>query len=143
MLLKHASQVRLPSIGLIKDEATKKVFDQFMILIRDSLNNIYDDLLIQSNNIRHTISAEAITLSDGGVYVFTGSGAKAWTLPDLVRETEISYFIKNRGSATVTLTRAGTDEIWDTAAANTLAIAAGQSYLVTSDGTYWCVFDLN
>ena len=143
MKLKHSSEIRLPDVRLITDLNTKKVVDQLLRIVHDSFKNIYDDLFKLSGTMRHTISDDTLTLTDGGVYVFTGSGVKTWTLPELSREGEIAYFIKNRGSATVTLTRASTDEIWDTSAVNTLAIAAGASYLVTNDGTYWIVFDLN
>jgi len=143
MKLNRATKMRLPEVRLIKDPDTKRVMDQLVRVVHDSFSKLYDDLFQLSEKMRHTVSDAAITLTEGGVYVFTGSAAKAWTLPDLTRETEITYFIKNRGSDTVTLTRAGTDEIWDTAAVTTLAIAAGTSYLVTSDGTYWIVFDFN
>jgi hypothetical protein len=143
MKINRATKMRLPELRLIRDPNTKKVLDQLTRVVHDSFSKLYDDLFQLSEKMRHTVSDAAITLTEGGVYVFTGSSAKAWTLPDLVRETEKAYFIKNRGSDTVTLTRAGTDEIWDTSAVTTLAIAAGTSYLVTSDGTYWIVFDLN
>lgn len=144
MSLKHSSEIRLPNLRVLKDSDTRKVLDQLVRLVRDSLVNIYDDLFMLTQRYRHTVSsATTLTLKEGGVYVYTGATTTTWTLPELSREGEISYFIKNRGSDTITLNRAGSDEIWDTSAVNSLSIVAGASYLLTNDGTYWIVFDLN
>lgn len=144
MKINHSSSIRLPNLREITDIFTKKVMDQFVRVVHDALKKIYDDIVQLSEKKRHTISsASSLTLGIGGVYVYSGAVPTTWTLPELSREFEKCYFIKNRGSDTITLTRAGTDEIWDTSAVNTLAIVAGASYMITNDGTYWIVFDLN
>lgn len=85
-------------------------------------------------------STTAKTLDrSGSVFVFTGSSAPTWTLPALLDTTGLTYKIKNRGSATITLQRAGSDQLYDTAAVTSITIAAGAKAEIINDGTYWLV----
>jgi hypothetical protein len=70
-------------------------------------------------------------------WIFTGSVGTVWTLPAVAGNTGNFFFIKNRGSAAITLTAAGSDNIYSTSAAATLTISAGQAYYIFNDGTYW------
>lgn len=82
-------------------------------------------------------SAATLTLArDASVYVNTGAAA-TWTLPALANNTGLTYRIKNRGSGAITLQRAGTDQLYDTAAQSSITIAAGASATIINDGTYW------
>lgn len=86
-----------------------------------------------------TSSAGTLTLGTGIVYVFTNTTA-TWTLPAVSGTTGRVYFLKNRGSGNVTLgTNAAANELYDTAATNTLTILPGQSIMLISDGTYFLV----
>jgi hypothetical protein len=140
MDLKHSSNVRVPDTRGIQDEATRKAVDSLVQLVHDSFKNIFDDLSSLTEHLRHTVdSATTLTLTRGGVYVFTGGVATTWTLPDADAEEGMFFYIKNRGSATITLQRAGTDELYTTTNVTSISITAGQKALITSDGTYWLV----
>lgn len=85
-------------------------------------------------------SRTSMKADSDGIYVFTGSGACAMTMT-LGSAPQISgldsagvRIIKNRGSATITVTAT----IFDTAIAASLAITAGQGVIFVWDGTYWC-----
>jgi len=84
-------------------------------------------------------SATSLTLADSGGYIFTGGSATTWTLPALASTNNRMYFIKNRGSANITLQRAGSDQLYTTSAVNSITIAAGESYIIYNDATYWNV----
>lgn len=141
--LKHTSAPKVPDVKSVRDPKIQDIMLELIRFVNDGFSRIYDDLELLSGYMPHTVFSDDLTFTKGGVYIFAGSGAKDATLPDLAKGKHRKFFIKNRGSATLTLNRAGTDQIWDTAAVNTLSITAGQSYLITSDGTYWIVFDLN
>jgi hypothetical protein len=82
-------------------------------------------------------SAATLTLArDASVYVNTGA-ATTWTLPALANNTGLTYRIKNRGTGAITLQRAGTDQLYDTAAVTSITIAAGASVTIINDGSYW------
>jgi hypothetical protein len=86
-----------------------------------------------------TSSAGSLTLDRTGIiWVFTGT-TTTWTLPAVSGNTDITYFIKNRGSGNLTLQRAGSDNIYDTATQTSILIAPGQAYMINNDGTYWIV----
>lgn len=90
--------------------------------------------LTQSVNVS---GASTLTLArDASVYVFTGT-TTTWTLPALANNTGLTYRIKNRGSGAITLQRAGSDQLYDTAAQTSITIAAGASATIINDGTYW------
>jgi len=87
-----------------------------------------------------TSSATTLTLdATATAWIFTGSTATTWTLPALSGNTDRIYRIKNRGSATITLTRAGSDNLYTTASVTTLTINPGEAYEVVNDGSFWCI----
>jgi hypothetical protein len=86
-----------------------------------------------------TSSATSLTLSTTETYVFTGSSATTWTLPAISGDTGRRYFIKNRGTANITLQRAGSDQLYNTSAVNSITILPGGSFIVQNDGTVWIV----
>ena len=140
MNLNHSPTIQVPSLIEIRDPAVRNALDATLRLMQNTFRNIFDDLVLLTEDKRHTVeSGTTLTLTDGGVYVFTGSSGTTWTLPELSRENDIAYFIKNRGSATITLQRAGSDELYNTAAVTSISITAGQAALITNDGTYWIV----
>lgn len=84
-------------------------------------------------------STDPLTLANTvGAYVFSGTTA-TWTLPAVSGNTGVAYWIKNRGSGTLTLSRAGADNLYDTTTRTTISIAAGASARILNDGTYWLV----
>lgn len=85
-----------------------------------------------------TISGTSTTLDRTKiVWVFTGSSNSTWTLPDLAANNQLTYFIKNRGTANIILQRAGSDNLFDTSAVTSITILPGSAVIVHNDGTYW------
>lgn len=90
----------------------------------------------------NTVSGTTSTLTVNSKYVqvFTGSSGTTWTLP-AIGNTGLTYIIKNRGSASITLnSNAGGNDIYTTSAVSSLTINAGESYTVTDDGTYFITY---
>ncbi len=85
-----------------------------------------------------TSSAASLTMSAAyNVYSFTGTTA-TWTLP-AVGNTGMVVWIKNRGSGTLTVQRASSENIYTTSSVTSFTVAAGASATLFSDGTYWNV----
>jgi len=94
--------------------------------------------IYQGGFVVGTVSATTQTLDrTQTVWVFTGSSGSTWTLPALSGNTNLIYFIKNRGTANITLQRAGADNIFDTAVVTSVTILPGSAVIVSNDGTYW------
>lgn len=82
-------------------------------------------------------SASTLTLANARYYVFTGT-TTTWTLPDLLTNVGLEYTIKNAGSGNITLQRAGAiDQIYNTAATNSITVAPGASVNVVAGNSYW------
>lgn len=84
-----------------------------------------------------SVTSDTVLALTGAVYVYTGTGAAAWTLP-AASGMGTQIHVLNRGTATVTVTRTGTDQI--RSKAETLlskAVPAGSSAEFVADGTYW------
>lgn len=87
-------------------------------------------------------STAALTLDKtASLYVFTGSAATTWTLPGsgTAKYPGLTYTLKNRGSADITLVRSGTDTLYTTAQVNSITITAGSTARVCWDGFDWLV----
>lgn len=91
-----------------------------------------NDSISSSTTITITISR--------AVWTFTGGSTATWTLPSLSGNTDVTFFIKNKGSADIVLT-AGTNEIYSSSATTTFNITAGQGYMVRNDGTHWTILN--
>jgi hypothetical protein len=88
-----------------------------------------------------TSSAGSLTIGNAETYIFNGT-TTTWTLPAVSGTTGYKYHIKNIGSGTITLNaNAGGNEIYSTTAVSTLAILAGASVTLISNGTYFTVID--
>lgn len=74
-----------------------------------------------------------------GVYTFTGSSPATWTLPAVSQNQDRQIIIKNRGSATITVQRAGSDNLYTTTTATSTTVTAGDWIKLINDGTYWVV----
>lgn len=87
-----------------------------------------------------TDTGTTMTMSrDQGLQVFAGTAAATWTLPSAATSEGVEFFIKNRGSATVTIARAGSDTIYNTADVTTIDVTAGSALRLICDGTRWLV----
>lgn len=81
-------------------------------------------------------SAASLTLdSTATVWVFTGSSGTNWTMTNSANRT---HFIKNAGSASITLT-ASSGNLYTTSSVASLTINAGESYIAAYDltNTIW------
>lgn len=91
-------------------------------------------------------SAGTLTVAYGNDYTFTGT-TSTWTLPAIAAGTtgrQNAIFIKNAGSGTITLnTNASANVLYYTSLTNTLSVLAGESYIITPDGTQLNVYKCN
>ena len=85
-----------------------------------------------------TSSAASLTLTAPGFHVFTGTTA-TWTLPSLAGSPGWTIRVKNRGSGDLTIERAGSDQLYTSAAVDSLTLPAGASTWLTADGSFWDV----
>lgn len=88
-----------------------------------------------------TSSATSLTLSTANqAYAYTGSSTATWTLPAVSGNTGVYFQLYNRGTATVTVQRAGSDNLYSLGASTTsIALVPGGSVELFDDGTYWLV----
>lgn len=85
-------------------------------------------------------STTTLTLnSTVGVYTFTGSSPATWTLPTVSGNKDRQIIIKNRGSATITVQRAGSDQLYTTSAVTSTTVTAGSWAKLVNDSVYWNV----
>jgi len=78
----------------------------------------------------------SITLATATDYVFNGSTA-TYTLPSLNANQGRKYFIKNAGSGNLTISRSGSDNIYDTSSVTSLTVAAGSSVIIVAGPSFW------
>lgn len=93
-----------------------------------------------STGLKVTTSSTTLTLNASSTnYVFTGTTA-TWTLPTVASSINRVYFIKNRGSGTLTInSNAGGNDIYTSSATNTTTVTAGQAIMLVNDGAFWLV----
>lgn len=93
----------------------------------------------QANNTTRS-SAGTLTLDlTGTFWHFTGT-TTTWTLPPISGYTGVTYYLKNMGSGNITLnSNAGSNDIYDVIAVNTLTIAPGVARIIINDGSVWAV----
>jgi hypothetical protein len=84
-------------------------------------------------------SAGALTLTTSGDYTFNGT-TTIWTLPAISGNTNVTYFIKNRGSGAITLnSNAGGNDLYTTTSVSTLTIQPGNGFRIHNDSGKWDV----
>lgn len=76
-----------------------------------------------------------ITGTSSVQYTFTGSSPATLTLPDRGFYTNRFVFIKNIGSADLTVAAAGTDDIYTTTAVTSITVSPGESVLINAGAT--------
>lgn len=70
-------------------------------------------------------------------YFFTGSGAATWTLPAVAGNTQLIIKIKNKTAHTITVQRAGTDNIFTFTTTTSISVGQGECVVLENDGTNW------
>lgn len=72
-------------------------------------------------------------------YSFTGT-TSTWTLPTVAAGTNITYFVKNSGTGTLTInSNAGGTDIYYTSPLATISISTGNAIILHNDGVAWQV----
>jgi hypothetical protein len=86
-----------------------------------------------------TSSATSHTLANSyGLFDFTGASPAVWTLPPIAANNGLMIFLYNRGSATVTVTCAGADYIYQASGITTsVSLPSNGSLTLVNDGVYW------
>lgn len=86
-------------------------------------------------------SASTYSMTDGGIYRFTGS-ASTFTLPPVAGNEGKFLFIANRGSGTITLnTNTGANELYNAGTlSNTASILSGATSKIINDGVNWSFY---
>jgi hypothetical protein len=87
-------------------------------------------------NLSAAASSGSVSLGSKSFYVNTG-GNVIWTLPLIASSLGATYFIKNRGTGTITLNASGSDNLFFTSVTPSVAISPGEAYIVSCDGSYW------
>jgi hypothetical protein len=128
--------VTTPESGLIETDANNNLFQTNSNAVRGKV-----DVVIPLISAAGTLAMSYTST----LFVFTGT-TTTWTLPAITPGSNIIAIgaiirIKNRGSGNIILnTNAGATDIYDTAAVNTLTLAAGDSLMLINDGTYFLKF---
>ncbi len=84
-----------------------------------------------------TREATAQVLTPNSANFFTGGSAATWTLPPVVGNSAAIIWVKNQGTANLTLSCAGSDEIFDLSTVTSITIRPGEARAVVDDGSYW------
>jgi hypothetical protein len=87
-------------------------------------------------NLSPAASSGSVSLGSKSFYVNTG-GNVTWTLPSIASSLGATYFVKNRGTGTITLNASGSDNLFFTGVQTSVAISPGEAYIVACDGSYW------
>lgn len=82
-----------------------------------------------------------ITIGNSSHQIYTGAGGNTWTMPALSTHPGKVYFIKNIGGGNLTVQRAGSDQLYNTSAVNSITVAAGADVIIVGGSTYWVVED--
>jgi hypothetical protein len=85
-------------------------------------------------------STTPFTIGERKHYVWTGNTG-TWTLPDLGTYIGVTYKIKNAGTGTLTVQRAGADQLYEAAAGNSVTIAPGADKEFVAGISFWYVYD--
>lgn len=70
-------------------------------------------------------------------YLFNGSGDATWTLPTVSGNTQLIIRIKNKTAHTITVQRAGSDNIFTFTTTTSITVGQGESVTLVNDGTHW------
>jgi hypothetical protein len=74
-------------------------------------------------------------------WIYTDATPSVYTLPDAATNSNRSIFFKNRGSSTLTIQRAGTDNIYDNSLVTSIVLNPGESRLLMSAFNIWNVYE--
>lgn len=92
---------------------------------------------LHANTVSNVSGGGPFAMGTQSFQNFTGTTIATWTLPDRATNAARSIWVKNAGTATLTIQRAGTDQIWTNSAINSITLNPGESISFTSIGGYW------
>ncbi|MES2620170.1 MAG: hypothetical protein V4615_04890 [Bacteroidota bacterium] len=87
-----------------------------------------------------TSSTSATIVTTYTAWVFTGTTNGTFTLPQVSGNTAALFKVKNRGSASLTVQRSGSDQIFDGSPVASVILMPGDAMEFQNDGTYWITF---
>lgn len=86
------------------------------------------------------LPTKTLDIRQASRYFYTGSVNTVWTLPSIAGNTDVEFWIKNRGSGSINLVASGTNRLYDFKVTPSMSIYTGEAYVFYNDGTYWNVF---
>jgi len=126
------------SVGRVPTSVLANTIPDTLLLLGP--NGVITKAAYTRNDTLVKTSASIIGFDRGGRYVFTGTTTTATLKAGANTAVGTLYTCKNRGSGSVTVeTTAAANEIYDTAATNTMTILAGGTLTLYWDGTFFNV----
>lgn len=86
-------------------------------------------------------SGDATLGAASGVNIYTGAGGHTFTLPSLAVHPGKMLYVKNAGGGNLTVSRGGSDNIYDTSSVTSITVAAGASRIFLAGSSFWYVVD--
>lgn len=105
------------------------------------ITTLQNNLTTANNNIAAltrgvSVNSTALTMNKANrLYVHTGA-AVTLTLPAVATHSGTDFIVKNRGSATITVS-AESNKLWNTAIATSMTLGIGSYINLYCDGTFW------
>jgi len=87
-------------------------------------------------------SGNATIANASGVNIYTGTGGHTFTLPALSTHPGKFIFIKNAGSGNLSVSRAGSDNIYNTSSVTSITVAAGADVMLAAGSSFWYVIGM-
>lgn len=101
-------------------------------------NAVYD--IINYYSIRTLVDSSAsisLVFATANAYICNSSVNATWSLPSATASTNLYFYLKNRGSANVTLSAYATNEIYYGEQLDSFVLYPGESCTIICDGTVW------
>lgn len=95
------------------------------------------DMTVGNSTTVLSSAATSLTLSTYDYYTFSGSSTATWTLPAISGTSPKLIKIKNRGSAALTIQRAGTDQVYLSSAGTAVTLLPGDALDFVNDQNFW------
>ena len=98
------------------------------------INNYYT---ISGQTYSSILTNLNINLTGYTNYILTGDSSAVWTLPLISNNINANYFIKNRGTGTITLNTTASDMMYSSSPISSFIINSGEAYILSDDSVYW------
>ena len=103
--------------------------------------NVTNGLFVSGElNLAAIKNSGSFTIGSNPFYVYTGASAETGTMPPISSSIGRTYFLKNRGAGTFTISGSGSDKFYYTGVATgSIPMINGKGFTLINDGTYWDV----